>query len=225
MGTPNFAAANPLVNTALANVMDRMTNGKEMRRLNVEREALLMSLKATGMAQPATIINFNPIALALDGGIGFKVPSIVDESVPENTLFKYKWEGREYKATVLTIPEPKTFTQIKDVKEEDGVAGGVYDIKVCKQIEIAHNFFVAYTFGMLGTATGTGGVVCFEGDRRFIERDNRGKRLQVRVPEFLRLPNKTREYITKPQDFDEMVEAALKMQRKFCNSQTQQANQ
>ena len=55
MGTPNFAPSSPMQNPNLANVMDRMTNGKEMRRLFVERQALLTSLKATGLAQPASI--------------------------------------------------------------------------------------------------------------------------------------------------------------------------
>ena len=44
MGTPNFAPSSPMQNPNLANVMDRMTNGKEMRRLFVERQALLTSL-------------------------------------------------------------------------------------------------------------------------------------------------------------------------------------
>ena len=102
MGSPNFAPSNPMQNQYISNVLDKMTNGKEMRRLAVERQALLTSLKATGLAQPATIINFNPVALGLDGGIGFKVPSILDEAVRDEDRFIYKFEGREYKGTVLT---------------------------------------------------------------------------------------------------------------------------
>ena len=100
MGSPNFNPINPLANPYITNVLDRMTNGKEMRRLLVERQALLASLEATGLAQPATILNFNPVALSLDGGIGFKVPSILDESVDDADRFRVKYEGREYRATV-----------------------------------------------------------------------------------------------------------------------------
>ena len=148
-----------------------------MRRLLVERAALLASLEATGQAQPATILNFNPVPLAaLDGGIGFKVPSILDEAVSDEDRLHVKFEGREYKATVVTIREPKTFTQIKDVKVADEIASGVYDVKACKQIEIAHCFYVAYSMGMLGSATGMGGVVVFEGDRRSLTRPGDKKR-------------------------------------------------
>lgn len=223
MATPNFPAANAMKNPYLANVLDRMTNGAEMRRVSVESQALLMSLKATGLAQPATILNFNPVALALDGGIGFKVPSIIDEVVKDDDRFHYKYEGRTYKATVLTITDPKTYLQPKDVKELDGVPSAMYDVKACKQIEIAHCFYVAFTLGMLGNQTGMGGVVIFEGPRRTLEHAEGKKKFEIRMPKYIPLPNKTREYTTEPRDFDECVADALKIQRRYCNLQTQQA--
>ena len=223
MGSPNFAAANPGANPFISNVLDKMSNGKEMRRLNVERQALLMSLKATGLAQPATILNFNPIPLALDGGLGFKVPSIIDEAVNDDDRRRFKFDGREYKATALTIREPKTFTQIKDVKVEEEIPNGVYEVKACKQIEIAHCFYMAYTFGVLGSSTGIGGVLVFEGDLRQLERHEKGQRLKIRVPKYLNLPNGTREYITEDKDFDECLVACLKTQRTYCSRATQEA--
>jgi len=222
MGTPNFAAANPSTNPYISSVLDKMTNGAEMRRCNVERQALLTSLKATGMAQPATILNFNPVALGLDGGIGFKVPSILDDAVPTEDRFTYKYDGREYRASVLTINEPKTYLQPKDVKETDGVPNAIYEVKACKQIEIAHNFFVAYTLGVLGSSVGMGGVVIFEGGRRMLQRENT-KRLVIRHPTYIALENRTREYITEPKDFDECVIKSLVLQKKYANFQTQEA--
>ena len=222
MGTPNFAASNPLANQFTLSVLDKMTNGAEMRRVAVERQALVMSLKATGRSQPATILNFNPVPLVLDGGIGFKVPSVIDEAVPDDQRFEYKFEGRIYKASVLTIHEPKTYLKPKDVKEQDGIPGAVYDVMACLPIEIAHCFHVAYTQGVLGSATGTGGVVIFEGDRRSLERAG-GKRLNIKVPKYIPLPNRTREYVTEPKDFDETVVACLKLQRLFANRATQEA--
>jgi hypothetical protein len=212
-----------MANPDLNGWLSRRIDGKSMRALKVEREALLLSLKATGLAQPATILNFNPVPLSLDGGIGFKVPSIVDEAVQENSRFHWKHEGRTYRASVLTIKEPRVFPQIKDVKVEEGVEAGVYDMKACKQIEIASCFLVAYTQGT-PSSSGMGGVVAFEGDRRVLDRtEDRKKRLTIRVPAFVRLPNRTREYITEDADFEETVAAALAMQRRYCNSQTQQA--
>ncbi|MGA7885230.1 MAG: hypothetical protein WCA44_05760 [Acidobacteriaceae bacterium] len=221
MGSPAFSAVNPMANPELNGWLSRRIDGKAMRALKVEREALLMSLKATGLAQPATIINFNPVPLSLDGGIGFKVPSIVDEAVRDENRFHYKHDGRSYRASVLTIKEPRVFPQIKDVKVEEGVESGVYDMKACKQIEIAHCFLVAYTSGT-PSSSGMGGVVVFEGDRRLLERTEK-KRIQVRVPQFVRLPNKTREYITEAADFDDLVAECLTVQKRYSNGQTQQA--
>src|SRR5208337_1995593 len=109
MGSPSFRAANPSANPYISSVLDRMTNGKEMRRLHVERDALLLSLKATGLAQPAVIMNLNPVALALDGGVGFKVPSVIDEAVKDEDRRRIRYNCQEYRATVVTIREPKTF--------------------------------------------------------------------------------------------------------------------
>ena len=117
----------------------------------------------------------------------------------------------------------KVFTQIKDVKVEDEIPSGIYDLKACKQIEIAHCFFVAYTLGVLGSSTGMGGVVAFEGDRRSLTRTGDNKRLQIKVPQFIRLPNNTREYFCEPADFLECVTKSLKLQRQYCTVQTQQA--
>ena len=221
MGSPSFSAVNPMANPELNGWLSRRIDGKGMRALKVERETLLMSLKATGLAQPATILNFNPVPLSLDGGIGFKIPSIVDESVKEENRFHCKHDNRTYRASVLTIKEPRVYPQIKDVKVEEGVESGVYDMKACKQIEIAHCFLVAYTAGT-PSSSGMGGVVVFEGDRRLLDRTEK-KKISVRVPNFVRLPNKTREYITEPADFDELVVEALTLQRRYCNGQTQQA--
>lgn len=222
MGTPAFSAVNPLANPYVTNILDKMTNGKEMRRLLVERAALLASLEATGLAQPATILNFNPVAAALDGGIGFKVPSILDPSVKDEDRFHVKFEGRDYAASVLTVRTPKTFTQIKDVKVDDDVAQGVYEVKACKQIEIAHNFLIAYTSGT-PSSSGMGGIVVFEGDLKQFGNRDKNEGVKIRVPKFIRLPNNTREYITETKSFNECVKSALGTQRIYCTSQTQQA--
>lgn len=223
MGTPSFVPADPNRNPYISGVLDKMTNGKEMRRLNVERQALLASLKATGLAQPATILNFNPVALGLDGGLGFKVPSIIDEAIKDEDRWTCKYDGREYKASVLTIREPKTFTQIRDVKVDDEIPSGVYDVKACKQIEIAHCLWTAYTLGMLGSAVGMGGVVAFQGDLKNLIQRDKNTPISIQVPTFMRLANNTREYYTEPKPLSECIGSALKLQRKYCNLQTQEA--
>jgi hypothetical protein len=67
-----------------------------------------------------------------------------------------------------------------------------------------------------------GGVVIFEGDKRVLARTD-SKRLSIKVPTFIRLPNNTREYFSEPADFEECVASALKLQKAYSNIQTQQA--
>ena len=97
MGTPTFAASNPGQNQFLREYLTNRIDGKAMRALKVERESLIASLKATGQAQPATIMNFNPVPLRLDGGINFKVPSIIDRAVLEADEFTCSYKGRKYR--------------------------------------------------------------------------------------------------------------------------------
>lgn len=208
---------NPNLQQWLTNRVD----GKAMRRLKVERESLIASLKATGTANPATILNFNPVALSLDGGIGFKVPSCVDTFIKKDDQFRCRFNGREYVASILTIREPRVFPQITDVKKEEDVEVGEYAMKACKQIEIAHCFMTAYTFGS-PSSSGMGGVVAFEGDRRTLEHAPLDK-LKVKVPDFILLPNRTREYFTKEVMFSDVLSDALSMQKLYAQSETQKA--
>ena len=221
MGTPSFAASNPGANQFLREYLLNRIDGKAMRALKIERESLVASLKATGQARPATILNFNPVALRLDGGIGFKVPSVIDPVVKTEDMYICKYKGREYRATVLTVKEPIVFPWIKDVKKEEDVEVGVYEPAACKQIEIVHNFLAAFTTGN-PSSSGMGGVVVFQGDRQALD-PGKGGEIKLKVPTFLRLPNKRREYFTEDKDFAEVLAASLDMQRLYCNAQTQQA--
>jgi hypothetical protein len=223
MGTPTFAASNPGGNQFLREYMTNRIDGKAMRALKIERESLIASLKATGQAQPATILNFNPVALRLDGGINFKVPSIIDRVVREEDMFQCTYKGRKYRATVLTIKEPIVYPFIKDVKKEEDVEVGIYEPRACKQIEIAHCFLTSYTVGT-PQSSGMGGVVIFQGNRDALDRkdEKTGKQI-VKVPSFIRLANKTREYFTEEKTLEEVITGALDMQRVYSNTQTQQA--
>ena len=68
-----------------------------------------------------------------------------------------------------------------------------------------------------------GGVVIFEGDLKQFGPEAKNHNVKLKVPDFIRLPNRTREYITKPKPFGECLDAALKTQRLYLNTQMQQA--
>lgn len=222
----NPSVVAPGQNPFLAQYMANRIDGKSMRALRVEREALIMSLKATGQAQPATILNFNPVTLRLDGGIEFSVPTFWNKAVPDKEVLTFKYRGKGYKATALTIREPRVYPQITDVKKEEDIEVGVYAMKACKQIEIAHAFKLSYTFGS-PNSSGMGGVVTFQGDKKALtlkkQDDSGNQRNVIKVPTYTNLPNKTREYFTEEKWLDEELATALEMQKKYCQLQTQQA--
>lgn len=221
MPDPDFAVVSPQQNQSIREFISNRLNGKAMDKLKKETVSLLRSLEANGLAKPATVLNFNPIALVLDGGLApYKVPSIIDEFVNDADRFKVSYKGREYKATVFTIRYPKAFPLIRDVHVKDGVEMGDYDARVCRQIEIAHAYLASYTAGDRNSS-GMGGVVAFEGDRNLLKRDL--TTLEVQVPTFTDLDNGWREYYTVPRKFSEVVAETLDMQRKYCNAETQRA--
>jgi len=221
MAEPQFDVVAPGANPAIQQYLSGRKDGNSMRALKVERDSLIASLRSTGQARPATILNFNPVALRLEGGINFKVPSVIDESVPEESRFKVTYKGRTYKASVLTVRDPIIFPQIKDVKKIEDVEVGEYIVKACKQIEIVHNFLASYTDGT-PSSSGMGGVICFEGDRHALKQRNQEK-LEILVPTYVPLPNKTREYFTEPKEFSVELARSLDRQKAYCDNQCQLA--
>lgn len=222
MSEPQFQSANVSENPSLQQWLSNRVDGKAMRRLKIARESLLASIKATGQAQPATILNFNPVALRLDGGINFKVPSIIDSFVKAEDQFIFPYRGRKFRASILTIHEPILFSQITDVKKVEDVEVGEYAMKACKQIEVAHCFLTAYTYG-LESSSGMGGVVVFEGTRHVLDRDKNPAKITVKVPKFISLADRTREYFTEEANLGDLIEEAIEFQKKYATVQTQQA--
>jgi hypothetical protein len=222
MGSPNFAQVNPNDNPHIRDYMKAQAavEGRSMQALRIERESLLASLKATGQAQPATILWFNPVAGSLDGGINLKVRSINDPHVLEDDIATFKYAGRTYKAVVVPIKEPIIFSRIKDVMVQGDREYGVYEPRACKQVEIAHHFLASYTTGT-PNSSGMGGILAFEGDRRHLPTTS--KKASIKVPQKLQLPNGWCEYLTEVTDFDSALAQTLDLQKSFCATSTQQA--
>jgi hypothetical protein len=221
--TPNFQSINPMDNENIAQYLRAQSkiDGRSMKALKVERESLLASLKATGQAQPAVIVWLNPVAGHLDGGIFLKLRSINDPQVLEEDRRVFKYNNREYKATIIPIKDPLIFTVIKDVKVEGDREYGIYEPKACKQIEIAHHFLANYTTGT-PNSSGMGGILVFEGTKMVL--DNVLKRkVMIKVPRRIQLPNGWSEYENVEQDFHDALAATLDMQKSYANTNTQQA--
>lgn len=221
MPEAQFNDSSPAAASLIQNYLrTRQVNGREQRAYALKRQSLIESLKATGVAKPATILNFNPIALRMDGGYAIKIPSVIDPAVKEEERVALSYKGRSYRASVLTLREPFIFSQIVDVVQPNGqeMADGIskYEPRVCKQIEMAHALWVAYNRGTPSSA-GVGGVVIFEGDRHALKRET------IQVPTYITLPDRSREYLTESRSLSEVVGEALEAQQLYCEMQCQTA--
>jgi hypothetical protein len=211
----------PTINPHAANYLKSKVDGVQMRALQLKRIAAIQKTNATGVAKPATIINFNPVPLVLEGGLAnFKVPSIIDPAVADDQRIRLEYKGKTYKGSLVTLRDFLPYSKITDVVKgplddvADGV--GVYDIQICKQIEIAHNFFEAYTEGA-AYSSNMGGVVIFEGDRHALKSD------VIQVPTYINLATKEREFYCEPKPFHEVLAKSLDTQRNYYDVKIQTA--
>lgn len=223
MATPSFAASNPGQNPSMAEYLRNRIDGKSMRALALERQSAIAALKANQTAKPATVLWFNPVPGRLDAGVNFGIPSIRSEFVPEREKLTFTYKAKKYQCTRVTIRDPYVFPWITDVKKEEDVEVGIYKIEHCKQIEIAHAFRVSCTYGA-ESSSGMGGVLIFEGDLKALERKEKDTgRIVLRVPTYIPLPNKRREYFCEEKYLDEELAKTLDMQKRYTGIQTQQA--
>jgi hypothetical protein len=241
---PTFEAQHLHTNPNIHRYVNQMTDGVQARALALKRISTIASLKATGIAKTASICNFNPVCLRIEGGINYKVPagkeqvievlgdgiverdlrfeakvpSMVDPSVPESLKLEFPYQGRRYKASIVTLRDPHLYPKIIDVyktPEQDlGDGRGVYDIAVCKQIEIAHAYWTTYNVGA-HDSSGMGGVLMFEGDQWALKSDT------ILVPQFVTLPNGAREYYAEPRDLGETLAECLDTQKRYYDNQMQ----
>lgn len=224
-----FETVSPVANQAAASYVQQRqgVKGRQMAALGIKMESLKARLKANGTAQPATILNFNPVPLRLEGGLPYKVPSVIDPAVAEDRKLQFTYRGRPYRCSLLTIETPFLYTIPVDVFRKtgsemaDGV--GVYDILACLQVESAHNFYAAYN-GMTQEAANMGGVVIFEGTRNVLKEALKGNDVILKVPTFIKLPNNQREYFCEPKSFKEVLAPQLDKQRGYYETEMQTAS-
>lgn len=229
----DFQEVSPAANPNIAAFMEQRrngVNGRQQKALALKRMAVIQAAKASGTAKPATILNFNPVALRLEGGLPYKVPSIVDQGVPEDLKLKFLYKGKTYRAHLLTITDPYPYPQITDVnlKQGEDMADGVgiYDCKLCRPIESVHHFWVSSHLGA-SDSSNMGGVIVFEGDKHRIwdaEKNKPKEKARINVPTFIKLIDNNREYFVETKGFDEVMALTLDLQKLYCMRQIQMAS-
>lgn len=223
MGSIINPAQNPGLNAYLR---DRTVNGRQMAALKVKYDSEVLKCRVPGATKPATVLNFNPVPLRI-WGVDYKVPSPYGDGVAPQNLIEFHYKGKAYKASYLTIEMPKLYTQIRDVyrkeSEDIGDGVGVYDVNKHQPIEIAHVFWRTHN-GMGSNASNMGGVVCWEGTRRDLEKKAEDGQIWLNWPKFETLPDTRREYYSEPRLLSEALGEALDRQRDYCDAHVQQAD-
>jgi hypothetical protein len=196
----------------------KMTDGRLARALALKRVSKQASLRATGIAKPASIVNFNPVPLRMESGIQGKIPSAIDPAVAEERRVEIEYNSRRYKGSLVTIRDPLLYPWIIDVQktpEQEMADGqGVFDIAVCKQIEIVHAYWTTYNVGA-HDSSGMGGVLIFEGDEHALKGNI------LHVPKFITLPDMSREYFTEPSTLEREIHECLDTQKAYYDVQLQ----
>jgi hypothetical protein len=184
-------------------------NGAAMRAVAEKIRSERQRIAASGLLKPWTIINFNPIELTVECAlVRYKVPA----AGKSQKTVKFKNKHGEVSGSFLTIREAIVRPKIRNVQKpqvegDDPIAE--YEAMTILPVEQAYLFWHEFFKG----ENPVGGVLCLEGDSHLFSR----KIEEVRVPDFVTLADRTRQYFGTPIAFDEVLDDVLHTQRNYCN--------
>ena len=195
-------------------VLEKHHNGKSMRALQIEKRSVHERLVAEGRLHPATIVNFNPIALDLGHAlIPYKVPASTD---PGSLKITVGVEGATYTGSYVTDKTPLFQSILRSAQDSSDELAMKFDVVPILPIEKAYAFY--QTYNDVGS-NNMGGVLIFQGDIRVLEK----RHVEVEVPSYRDLPNKTRSYFTEKQMMKDVLGKIFARQRLYCESRIARA--
>ena len=207
------------ISQAAAVAVNEATQGAAMQQLTVKRKSAYIDLKHTGQLKPATVINFNPIALRVhDGHVRWRIPAATEEN---KKGVRVQYGKLTYEAAYFTVREPAFVPWITDVKKpapEDENARGVYDARFIMPIELLDQYRREYTDPSRNL---TGGVIVIEGDIHAFTK-NKGT---ILIPDTVRKPDRSLTYFSKEANYQEVLAASLDMQKSRCEFMIQQGDE
>jgi hypothetical protein len=197
-----------------------------------------------GHFSPFTIINFNPLALRLEGLFKrYCVPSPDDERLPVNVKrVSMKWRGQERMGHALTIREPLLTGRMAGAKQAGGPGEVVPEQEVAEYLPIA----IAYAFlehyspifatkndGMAAAppkdARRMYGVLAFEGDEHALAGsvlEKSGRNIKIPLARVQTLGKLTqRFYESVDYSLDEYLDRMFLGQRQYADAVISRAQQ
>ena len=128
--------------------------GKSAAARVQKRQKLLKDLKTStrfdgerwyGQCSPATIINLNPVALVLAGGLERWSVPIAGEG--KNPPVKLKYKGREFKGSYMTLTEPHIYDVMTGFEESGTDVFVQSEAAYLPPVGLAHQFYSHYVLG------------------------------------------------------------------------------
>lgn len=209
----------------IGEAQERFSQRAKMRREQLE-----------GHFSPFTVINFNPLALRLEGIFKrYCVPSPDDERLPANiSRVVMNWHGKDRVGHALTIREPLIYGKLTGAKGMGAPGEVLPEQEVAEYLPIAivYNFlehyspiFVVKKDGMASAppkdARRMYGVLAFEGDLHTLEPQRlaqNGRTIQVPLARTLTVGKTSqRVYETVTFSLDEYLEQMFTGQKKYCD--------
>ncbi len=197
-----------------------------------------------GHFSPFTIINFNPLALRLEGLFKrYSVASPDDERLPKDVhRVVMNWRGQDRVGHVLTIRDPLLTGRMSGAKQSGGPGEVVPEQEVAEYlpIAIAYSFLEHYSpiFATKGDGMAAAppkdarrmyGVLAFEGDTHTLERERlekNGRMIRVPLAKVQTLGKVTqRFYDTVTVKLDDYLDQMFLGQRRYADAVISKAQQ
>jgi hypothetical protein len=171
----------------------------------------------TGPCAPATVFNFNPVTLRLQGQLAGL--SVAAAGRGKKAVFPYK--GRSLVASYLTIALPSVWVVCIGTENDKGVDVPTFKADHITPLGIAHQFYSHYVVGARD-AEGMGGILIIAGDAHTVDgvhqKRSNGTILVPVQDEELSEPGRMA-YKTEKRSLDECLEQALLVQRGYAEFQ------
>jgi hypothetical protein len=222
MATPPLT---PVLALNLQQEMQARNNGRAMAALHLEMVSQRQSIEASGQLHPATVLNFNPIPLRIEGNIDMTVPPCNDPIRQANQRLAIEFNGRVHQASYVTIRTPrfwpKTTGTTRDSQSDEDIAQ--HAINYLLPIGIGHQFWIHYNTGA-NDSNNMGGVLVFQGDRHAIEPEKLAKLGgTILVPTRTKLKNGSHAYGTQAKELKTVLTELFTAQRIYVDRQLQEA--
>jgi len=171
-----------------------------------------------GPCAPATVINFNPVRISLQGELQDQFVPAAGASLKKVTI---PYKGRTFVGSYVTLTSPKVWSVIIGTENIEGLDSPAIKVDYISPVGIAYQLYSHYIGGGSRDADDMGGIVIFEGDIHVLEakrQERAGAKIRVPVVDELLSDRDKVAYVIEERFLDECLEDALTRQRRYASA-------